>query len=65
MFDTRAWRGPWAERMAMDSKAGSGWGQPNFLLCSNCFQDVGLKLEAQRGPVEFLVIDKVEQPIEN
>lgn len=32
----------------MDSRAGSGWGQPNFLLCSNCFQDVGLKLEAQR-----------------
>src|SRR5262249_5162876 len=32
----------------MDSKAGSGWGQPKFLLCSNCFQDVGLKLEAQR-----------------
>jgi len=32
----------------MDSKAGSGWGQPNFLLCSACFQDIGLKLEAQR-----------------
>ncbi len=32
----------------MDSKAGSGWGQPKFLLCSNCFQDVGLKLEAER-----------------
>ena len=32
----------------MDSKAGSGWRQPRFLLCSNCFQDVGLKLEAQR-----------------
>jgi RES domain len=32
----------------MDWKAWSGWGQPRFLLCSNCFQDVGLKLEAQR-----------------
>jgi RES domain len=32
----------------MDSKAGSGWGQPKFLLCSNCFHDIGLKLEAQR-----------------
>jgi uncharacterized protein (TIGR03435 family) len=28
-------------------------------------EQLGLKLEAQRGPVEFLVIDKVEQPIEN
>lgn len=24
------------------------WGQPNFLLCSNCFRDVGLRLEAER-----------------
>jgi hypothetical protein len=32
----------------MDWKAWFGRGQPEFLLCSNCFQDVGLKLEAQR-----------------
>lgn len=32
----------------MDRKAGTGWGMPKFLLCSDCFQDVGLKLEAQR-----------------
>jgi uncharacterized protein (TIGR03435 family) len=25
-------------------------------------EQLGLKLEAQRGPVEFLVIDSVEQP---
>jgi hypothetical protein len=32
----------------MDKKAGSAWGQPKFLLCSSCFQDVGLRLEAAR-----------------
>ena len=28
-------------------------------------QELGLKLESQRGPVEFLVIDSVEHPAED
>jgi RES domain len=32
----------------MDS-ARARWGLPSFLLCSNCFRDVGLRLEAQRS----------------
>jgi hypothetical protein len=28
-------------------------------------EQIGLKLEAQRGPVEFIVIDKIEHPTSN
>jgi len=28
-------------------------------------QQLGLKLESAKGPVEFLVIDRVEKPLEN
>ena len=28
-------------------------------------EQMGLKLESQRGPVEFVIIDKIEKPTEN
>jgi uncharacterized protein (TIGR03435 family) len=34
-------------------------------LASSLPKQLGLKLEAGKGPVDFLVVDKVEKPTEN
>ena len=54
-------------RVATDSQNGSAATDPSSLpsLYAAVQQQLGLKLEAAKGPVEFLIIDRVERPSEN
>ena len=54
-------------RVASDSLGGSPASDPSGLppLFAAVQQQLGLKLESSRGPVELLVIDRVEKPSEN
>ncbi|MGA3236648.1 MAG: TIGR03435 family protein [Bryobacteraceae bacterium] len=54
-------------RVAADSQGGSAATDPSGLpsLYTALQQQLGLKMESAKGPVEFLVIDRVERPSEN
>jgi uncharacterized protein (TIGR03435 family) len=54
-------------RMATDSPGGSATPDPSELpsIYTALQQQLGLKLESAKGPVDFLLIDRVERPAEN
>jgi len=54
-------------RVPADSQGGSVATDPSSLpsLYTAVQQQLGLKLEAAKGPVEFLIVDRVERPSQN
>jgi uncharacterized protein (TIGR03435 family) len=65
-IETRGWAplraGP---PPAAGAKAEDGSDVADLPSLFNVFEGLGLKLESQRGPIEFLTIDHVERPSEN
>ncbi len=63
-FDTRGWAdirpGPTATGTAED-----GQDAASLPTVFTLFNDMGLKLESQRAPIEMFIIESVEHPSEN
>lgn len=60
VFDKTALGGYYAYRL---EHAGVGTDGPSLFTAMQ--EQLGLKLEPTRGPVEILVIDRIERPTEN
>jgi uncharacterized protein (TIGR03435 family) len=54
-------------RVAADTQGGSAAADPSSLpsLYTALQQQLGLRLESSKGPVESLIVDRVERPSEN
>lgn len=53
---------PWTPENFQNPADNAGPSRDGTLIFTALQEQLGLKLEAQRGPVEFLIIDKVERP---
>lgn len=60
---------PQPDHVDMTSGRGGGYFNPftglSSAALSVCLQDIGLKLESTKAPIEILVIDQVERPSQN
>ena len=52
----------WTPENFQNPSANAGPSRDGTLIFTALQEQLGLKLEPQRGPVQFLIIDKVERP---
>ena len=52
----------WTPENFQNTAGNAGPSRDGTLIFTALQEQLGLKLEAQRGPVEYLIVDKVERP---